>query len=112
MSEEGQNNEAGSSQNKASAIGWGSGHQYLDPAPVLRIHAALWPLYLTGDFSDLTVTCHGREFRVYKAIVCTQSPFFRGVCNPFWKVGLHGSRRARESARLQPCVTRKVPTTA
>ncbi|OAA59538.1 BTB/POZ fold protein [Niveomyces insectorum RCEF 264] len=44
------------------------------PRPML--HAALAPLYATGKLSDLLVTCGGREFRVHKAVVCAQSPFF------------------------------------
>lgn len=27
----------------------------------------------TGEFSDLTFVCNGEEFKVHKAIVCTQS---------------------------------------
>ncbi|KAL2150556.1 hypothetical protein VTH82DRAFT_7119 [Thermothelomyces myriococcoides] len=40
------------------------------------IYHALSGLLTSGKFSDMTVLCGGRTFKVHRAIVCTQSPFF------------------------------------
>lgn len=40
------------------------------------IHAALSTLLLSEKFSDMTITCGGREFKAHRAVVCTQSSFF------------------------------------
>ncbi|KAL8783045.1 MAG: hypothetical protein Q9195_009499 [Heterodermia aff. obscurata] len=33
-------------------------------------------LFMTGNYSDFTVFCGGREFRLHRSIVCPQSSFF------------------------------------
>jgi len=43
--------------------------------------AAIRQLLRDGRFSDLLVTCQSRQFKVHKAILCTQSPFFDAACN-------------------------------
>lgn len=58
----------------------------MDVVAASMIHAALLPLYRTGKLSDLTVTCGDRVFRVHKAIVCAQSPFFDKACTSGFKV--------------------------
>ncbi|KAI0096201.1 hypothetical protein GGR51DRAFT_568764 [Nemania sp. FL0031] len=40
-------------------------------------------LYTHGDYSDLTISCGGREFHVHKALVCPQSAFFTAACQAF-----------------------------
>lgn len=30
----------------------------------------------SGDYSDLTIKCNGKEFQVHKFVLCTQSAFF------------------------------------
>ncbi|KAH8692864.1 hypothetical protein BGW36DRAFT_464088 [Talaromyces proteolyticus] len=37
-------------------------------------------LYAKGDYSDLTITCHGTHYRVHKAVVCPRSEFFASAC--------------------------------
>ena len=38
----------------------------------------------TGKYSDFTVKCKDHQFKVHKAIVCSQSPFFdAAVCGGF-----------------------------
>lgn len=35
----------------------------------------------SGKFSDLTIVCHGREFKVHKAILCPQSEVIDKLCD-------------------------------
>ncbi len=35
----------------------------------------------TEKYSDLKFVCQGKEFKVHKAIVCTQSPVLAAACN-------------------------------
>lgn len=44
--------------------------------PSDAIYRALKGLLIDDSYSDLVVKCGGREFRVHRAIVCTQSTFF------------------------------------
>ncbi|KAK3683094.1 hypothetical protein LTR37_020579 [Vermiconidia calcicola] len=39
------------------------------------------------DFSDLTIKCHGREFRVHRAVVCQFSPVIADQCNSTFREG-------------------------
>ncbi|KAF1978712.1 hypothetical protein BU23DRAFT_563623 [Bimuria novae-zelandiae CBS 107.79] len=36
-------------------------------------------LLKSGDYSDLTITCNGKLWKVHKALVCTQSDFFKAA---------------------------------
>ncbi|KAI1179206.1 hypothetical protein F4777DRAFT_575237 [Nemania sp. FL0916] len=47
-------------------------------------------LYVSGQYSDLTITCHGNEYKVHKAIVCPKSGFFAGACRGQMKEALEG----------------------
>lgn len=38
-------------------------------------------LFTSSEYSDLTITCRGREWRVHKSVVCTQCDPFRKACN-------------------------------
>ncbi|KAI0815426.1 BTB/POZ protein [Xylaria sp. FL0064] len=40
-------------------------------------------LYSDRQYSDLTVSCGGREHRVHKAIICPRSSFFAAACREF-----------------------------
>lgn len=40
------------------------------------IHARLLSLFLSDKFADMTIRCGEREFKVHRAIVCSQSSFF------------------------------------
>ncbi|KAF2434944.1 hypothetical protein EJ08DRAFT_722180 [Tothia fuscella] len=40
---------------------------------------ALRPLLSSGDFSDMTVVCQGKTFKLHKNIVCGQVEFFRNA---------------------------------
>lgn len=43
-------------------------------------------LYASGEYSDLVISCRGKEYHVHKAIVCTQSGFLAAACHPGFKV--------------------------
>lgn len=48
-----------------------------------KLRKLLKGLYSDGQYSDLIVSCGGREHRVYKAIVCLRSNFFAAACRGF-----------------------------
>jgi len=40
-----------------------------------------WDQFLsTGDFSDFTIVCGDREFKVHRVVLCAQSRYFRAAC--------------------------------
>ncbi|GAB1740736.1 hypothetical protein NU219Hw_g5821t1 [Hortaea werneckii] len=43
---------------------------------------ALQKLLKTGEYSDLTIKCGLRTFKVHKAIVCARSEYFAAACKP------------------------------
>ncbi|KAI1286160.1 hypothetical protein F5Y03DRAFT_380777 [Xylaria venustula] len=45
-----------------------------------ELRKLLKELYSNGKYSDLTISCRGREHRVHKAIVCPRSDFFAQAC--------------------------------
>ncbi|KAF4458120.1 Speckle-type POZ protein [Fusarium austroafricanum] len=47
-------------------------------------------LFKTGAYSDFTITCRGKEFKVHKAIICPQSSFFKAACNGSFKEAHEG----------------------
>ncbi|KAK7569169.1 BTB/POZ protein [Phyllosticta citricarpa] len=47
----------------------------------------------SGDFSDLKIHCEDAMWKVHKAIICSQSEFFRAACNP-----RHGFKEATSGA--------------
>ncbi|KAJ4327195.1 BTB/POZ domain-containing protein 19 [Fusarium piperis] len=53
-------------------------------------HALLHSLLYSGDFSDMTIKCRGREFKTHRAIVCSQSPFFKKALGSNFKEGASG----------------------
>lgn len=40
----------------------------------------------SGEFTDFTLTCDGRDIKVHKIIICSQSPVFRAACAGQFKV--------------------------
>ncbi|RDI78632.1 hypothetical protein Vi05172_g11352 [Venturia inaequalis] len=44
--------------------------------PVPALEAVALKCLQSGDYSDLTITCKGKEFKVHKFVLCTQSAFF------------------------------------
>ncbi|KAK4232676.1 BTB/POZ protein, partial [Achaetomium macrosporum] len=42
----------------------------------LSIFSSLSALFLSDKYSDMTITCGGRELKAHRAIVCSQSRFF------------------------------------
>lgn len=43
-------------------------------------------LKTSADYFDLTITCGGKEFKVHRAVVCSQSDFFDAACKGSFKV--------------------------
>ena len=50
------------------------------------LEAVLRSLLHSGEFSDMTVSCGNRDFKVHRAIVCPQSPFFEAALKDGFKV--------------------------
>ncbi|KAL3469489.1 BTB/POZ protein [Aspergillus californicus] len=56
--------------------------------PASILHGMMRDLLLNGDYSDMTVTCEGHTFRVHQAVLCSQSPFFKGAMKSGFKEGI------------------------
>ncbi|EEU40680.1 uncharacterized protein NECHADRAFT_76077 [Fusarium vanettenii 77-13-4] len=52
--------------------------------------ASLDSLLSSGDYSDMTIRCQGREFKTHRAIVCSQSSFFKKALGSNFKEGDSG----------------------
>jgi hypothetical protein len=48
----------------------------VDDLRVTSIYSSLSSLYKSERFTDITICCGGRRFKVHRAIVCPQCPFF------------------------------------
>jgi hypothetical protein len=57
--------------------------------PATRIYGSLGTLLFNDKYSDLCISCGGREFKVHRAIVCTQSDFFANACDGPFLVRVH-----------------------
>ncbi|KAI1046018.1 hypothetical protein LB505_010771 [Fusarium chuoi] len=44
----------------------------------------------TGEFTDFTLACNGRNIEVHKIIICSQSPVFRAACAGQFKEAFSG----------------------
>ena len=56
--------------------------------------ANLKAAFETGAHSDLVIRCGGEEFKVHRAIVCPQCPFFEGAVRSGFKVRVFREIRA------------------
>ncbi|RKL27515.1 hypothetical protein BFJ72_g13102 [Fusarium proliferatum] len=45
----------------------------------------------SGEFADFTLTCDGRDIKVHKIIICSQSPVFRAACAGQFKEAFSGT---------------------
>ncbi|KAH7275007.1 BTB/POZ protein [Fusarium solani] len=63
-------------------------------------YASLHSLLSSGDFSDMTIRCRGREFKTHRAIMCSQSSFFKTALSSNFKAG--GRLRNRRSSDDDP----------
>ncbi|KAF2762896.1 hypothetical protein EJ05DRAFT_495747 [Pseudovirgaria hyperparasitica] len=45
-------------------------------------------LLKTGDYSDCTLVCEGREFKTHKSVVCSQSPVLKKALDGSFKEGI------------------------
>jgi hypothetical protein len=52
------------------------------------IHDALAALHGDEKYADLTVTCGDHIFKLHRAVICPQSPFFEKACSGGFMVGL------------------------
>jgi hypothetical protein len=52
------------------------------------IHDALAALHGDEKYADLTVTCGDHTFKLHRAVICPQSPFFEKACSGGFMVGL------------------------
>lgn len=54
-------------------------------SPNTELLSALATLLEAGKYSDLKITCRGREYAVHRAIICSRSGFFDGACRNAFK---------------------------
>jgi hypothetical protein len=59
-------------------------YSYQAPRP-LFIRLITFSCLESSQYSDATIRCEGREFKVHKIVVCTQSEFFSKAFNGDWK---------------------------
>lgn len=52
------------------------------------MHVDIGRLYETRYFSDLTIVCGDREWKMHRSVVCFQSEFFMKACTGEFLVGL------------------------
>lgn len=43
-------------------------------------------LLANGKYSDLTISCEGTDFKVHRAVICSQSAFFDAAVNSGFRV--------------------------
>ncbi|KAL8404880.1 hypothetical protein RB594_009675 [Gaeumannomyces avenae] len=51
---------------------------------------ALKGLYQSGDYSDLTLSCGGKDYKLHKSVVCPRSDFFAAACRGHFKEAREG----------------------
>ncbi|KAK4201389.1 hypothetical protein QBC40DRAFT_61330 [Triangularia verruculosa] len=59
--------------------------------PSKDLISSLKGLYSSGEYSDLMISCRGKEYQVHRAIVCTQSEFLAAAC----RVGLKEAQEGK-----------------
>jgi len=45
-------------------------------------------VYDSSKYSDLTIRCRDRDFKVHRAVVCPRSTFFAAACDGCFKASL------------------------
>ena len=58
------------------------------PPPAVN-NGMLSELLQTGKFSDCTIICQGKEFKLHKVVVCAQSPIIAAALEKASKVCHH-----------------------
>ena len=43
-------------------------------------------MMMSQKYTDLVLCCQGKEFKVHRAIICTQSPVLAAACDGGFKV--------------------------
>ncbi|KAJ3551204.1 hypothetical protein NPX13_g11422 [Xylaria arbuscula] len=59
--------------------------------PSKELLASFKQLYARGEYADLIITSHGKEYHVHKAIVCPRSDFFAAACRGAMKEACTGT---------------------
>ncbi|KAI7265124.1 hypothetical protein KC345_g8569 [Hortaea werneckii] len=63
------------------------------------LNDALRKLLETGEYSDLTIKCGDRTFKVHKIIICARSEYFAAACKPgAFKEGVTGTIELQSSS--------------
>jgi hypothetical protein len=81
------------SQRPSSRSSTGSQHRegdwgVIDDLRTTSILSSISTLLFDEKFSDMVITCQGREFKAHRAVVCTQSPFFDRALAGGFQVGI------------------------
>ncbi|EPE08850.1 btb poz domain protein [Ophiostoma piceae UAMH 11346] len=72
-----------------------------------RISPFVQKLFSSQEYSDFTLTCEGRLYRLHKAIVCPQSDVFAAMLRSKFKEGLENSiHLPEEDAGVVHCMIR------
>ncbi|KAI1391853.1 BTB/POZ protein [Hypoxylon trugodes] len=59
-------------------------------SPSLELADSLRKLYRSEEYSDLIITCRGKQYKVHKAVVCPRSEFFATACRGNFKEARDG----------------------
>ncbi|KAK4446212.1 BTB/POZ protein [Podospora aff. communis PSN243] len=62
-----------------------------DDEPSEMLISSLTEFYSSGEYSDLVISCGGKEYRVHRVLVCAQSKFFAAACRDGFKEAQEGN---------------------
>ena len=57
-------------------------------------------LMLSQKYTDMVLCCQGKEFKVHRAIICTQSPVLAAACDGGFKVCISNLNRSLRNSAL------------